>query len=108
MLAWPVGWCSGVRQPRPRVRRRDEEPIGEDPVLLGPGTDSPPAVPAPPFVQGRLTGGLPLGGEFVEQPVEMRAEDPGSGVGTGRTGPDSRHDSPDPCGPPPVTPGRLR
>lgn len=60
-----------MRQPQPQVHQRDEEPIDEDLALLGPGTNSPPAVPAPPFTQGRPTGGLPLEGEFFKQLVEM-------------------------------------
>ncbi|GAA2632648.1 hypothetical protein GCM10010307_26230 [Streptomyces vastus] len=42
----------------------------------GSGTNSPPAVPAPPLSQGRLTGGPPLEGEVFEQFAEMCAETP--------------------------------
>ncbi|WP_406470202.1 hypothetical protein [Streptomyces sp. NBC_01615] len=55
------------RQPQPQVHQRDEQPIGEHQSLLGTGSGGPPAGSTPPFVQRRLSRGLPLGGELFEQ-----------------------------------------
>jgi hypothetical protein len=41
---------SGVRDPKPQVDQRDQEPVHEDQALLGPGADRPPPVSATPLV----------------------------------------------------------
>ncbi len=85
VLAWLVGWCSGGRQPQPQVHQRDAEPVDEDQALLGPGTNSPPAVPAPPLTQGRLTGGLSLGGRVLRATRRNVRRGPRIGAGWEQT-----------------------